>query len=74
MARGETQKESPIDFLWIYYMGVNKLGFSHREVGRQYFGYWLDLFETYKKQYNFEKARGLYHLYEEEEISSLDVL
>lgn len=74
MTRGEIQEERPIDFLWIYYMGVNKLGFTHREVGQQYFGYWLDLLETYKKQYNFEKTRKLYHLSEEEKISSLDVL
>lgn len=74
MARGEENEEKPIDFLWMRYMGVNRLGFTHREAGQQYFGYWLDLFETYKKQYNFEKTRGLYHLSEEEEISSLDVL
>lgn len=74
MARGEENEEKPIDFLWMRYMGVNRLGFTHREVGQQYFGYWLDLFEAYKTQYNFEAKRGLYHLSEEEEISSLDVL
>lgn len=55
-------------------MGVNRLGFTHREIGQQYLGYWLDLFETYKRQYNFEKSRGLYLLSEAEEISSLDAL
>lgn len=74
MARGKENEEKPIDFLWMRYMGVNRLGFTHREAGQQYFGYWLDLFEAYKTQYNFETKRGLYHLSEEEEISSLDVL
>ena len=53
-------------------MGVNRLGFSHREVGQQYFGYWLDLFETFKGQYNFETKRGLYKMLQTEETSSLD--
>ena len=74
MARGGEDREKPMDFPWIYYMGVNKLGFSYRSVGQQYFGYWLDLFETFKKQYNFETKRGLYKLFEMEEVSSLDVL
>lgn len=74
MARGGENQEKPIDFPWIRFMGVNKLGFSHRSIGQQYYGYWLDLFETYKKQYNFETRRGLYKLFQMEEISSLDVL
>ena len=73
MARGGNQ-EKPIDFLWMHYMGVNKLGFSYRSIGQQYFGYWMDLFEAYKKQYNFETKRGLYKLFQMEEVSSLDVL
>ena len=40
-----------------------------------YFGFWVDLFETYKKQYNFETKRGLYNIQEEDEpVSSLSVL
>ena len=73
-ARGEGNREKPIDFLWIQYMGVNRLGFSYRSIGQQYFGYWMDLFETHKKQYNFETKRGLYKLFQMEEVSSLDVL
>lgn len=71
---GKKEEDKPIDFCWIYYMGVNRLGFTYREIGQQYLGYWLDLFETYKKQYNFEKSRGLYVLSEGEDVSSLDVL
>ena len=74
MARGDRKNENPIDFLWIQYMGVNRLGFSYRSIGQQYFGYWMDLFETYKKQYNFETKRGLYKLFQMEEVSSLDAL
>lgn len=55
-------------------MGVNRLGFTHREAGRQYFGYWVDLFEAFKGQYNFETKRGLYQLQQAEEISSLDAI
>ncbi len=40
-----------------------------------YFGFWVELFENYKKQHNFEMKRALYSLHEEdEEISSLSVL
>ena len=67
------EQEKPVDFLWLRYMGVKKLGFSYRTVGWQYFGYWMDLFETYKKQYNFETKRGLYKLFQVEEVSSLDI-
>lgn len=74
VARGGGDHEKPYDFLWIRYMGVNKLGFSYRAIGQQYIGYWMDLFETFKKQYNFETKRGLYQLFQMEEVSSLDVL
>lgn len=74
MARGRKGEEKPIDFLWLRFIGVVKLGFTHRTVGFQYFGFWLDLFETYKKQYNFETKRGLYQLMEMEEVSTLDAI
>lgn len=66
-----------IDFSWLLYIGMNKLGFSYRECGWLYFGQWCDLFEIYKKQYNFEKKNMLYALQpevKEEPISSLSVL
>lgn len=71
-SRGEKAEEKPIDFLWMRYMGVNRLGFTHREAGQQYFGYWADLFESFKEQYNFETKRGLYQLLKAEDVSSLD--
>lgn len=74
MTRGRANEESPIDFLWLRFIGVTRLGFTHRTIGHQYFGYWADLFETYKKNYNFETKKGLYRILEMEEVSSLDVL
>lgn len=75
MARqGHNDKEEPIDFAWLTYIGMNKLGFTFRQVGQMTLGFWTDLFETYKKQYNFETKRGLYNLHEAEPISSLSVL
>lgn len=74
MARGGGDREKPIDFPWLFFIGVNKLGFTYTSIGQQYFGYWVDLFEIYKKQYNFETKRVLYRLLEMEEVSSLDVL
>lgn len=42
---------------------------------QMYLGFWMDLFEMYKKQYNFETKRGLYSIQEEDEpVSSLSVL
>ena len=66
--RGE---EKPIDFAWLIYIGMNKLGFTYTQVGQMYFGFWIDLFEEYKKHHNFETKRGLYVVEETEEKSSL---
>ncbi len=74
IARGADKREEPMDFLWLQYIGVNKIGFSYKSVGQQYFGYLMDLFETYKKQYNFETKRGLYKIFQMEAVSSLDVI
>ncbi len=74
MTRGRADEEKPIDFLWLRFIGATRLGFSHKTIGFQYFGYWADLFETYKKNYNFETQKGIYRILEMEEVSSLDVL
>lgn len=74
MARGRPSEEKPIDFLWLRFIGVTRLGFTYKTIGFLYFGYWADLFETYKKNYNFETKKGLYRILEMEEVSSLDVL
>lgn len=64
-------EEKPIDFAWLIYIGMNKLGFNYTQVGTLYFGVWVDLFEEYKKQYNFETKRGLYAVETTEEKGSL---
>lgn len=63
-----------MDFPWIFFIGMNRMGFSYREMGHLYFGKWADIFEVYKKQHNFETRKGMYNLDEEEPVSSLDVL
>lgn len=63
-----------MDFAWIRYIGVNRLGFNHSELGYQTLGQWMDLFECFKQNYNFETKKGLYSIPEAEPISSLDFL
>ncbi len=74
LTKGAEDEEKPIDFPWLIYFGMNKLGFSYREVGQMYFGFWADLYETYKKQYNFEIKRAAYRVDEMEPVSSLSAL
>jgi hypothetical protein len=72
---GERGEAKPVDFPRLRYIGMNRLGFTCRQTGHLNFGEWLDLFEAYKQQYNFEVKRMLYKLEEKEEkISSLDEL
>ena len=75
-ARGsQTEEEVLLDFPWLYQTGVTCLGFTHRTVRQQYMGWWMDLFEVYKKHHNFKTKRGLFKIAEDEEkISTLDVL
>lgn len=68
----KTEKEDqPIDFAWIIYIGMNKLGFSYEQTGQLYFGLWADLLEAFKRQYNFEIKKGLYEIETEEKRGSL---
>lgn len=64
-------EDKPIDFAWLIYIGINKLGFTYTQVGQLYFSTWVDLFEEYKRQYNFEKKKYLYVVEEEEAKGSL---
>ena len=66
----------PIDFTWVIFIGMNRLGFSCREVMRMYYGTWVDFFEVYKMVYNFETAKNLYSNekeVEEERGSLMDI-
>ena len=76
-ARGiQSEEDTPMDFPWLYQMGVTCMGFTHRTVRQQYMGLWMDLFEIYKRHHNFQAKRGLFSVSDEkeEEISTLDVL
>lgn len=68
----QDEEEEPIDFAWVFYIGMNKLGFNYRQMQHLSFGLWADLFETYKVQYNFETRRMLYKT-EEPDGSLLDL-
>lgn len=74
---GEKGEAKPVDFPRLRYIGMNRLGFSCQQAGHLNFKEWLELFEAYKQQYNFETKGMLYKVEQEEkaeEISSLDVL
>ena len=74
MTHGKSSgREEPIDIPWVYYIGMNRLGFTYRQVGRMYFGLWVDLYEMFKKQYNFEKKKMLYVIQDNERVSILDL-
>lgn len=76
-ARGvQSEEDTPMDFPWLYQMGVTCLGFTHRSVRQQYIGMWMDLFEIYKRHHNFQIKRGLFSISDdqEEKISTLDAL
>lgn len=72
---GESREEKPVDFPWLRYIGMNRLGFTYTQSGHLYFYEWFDLFDAFKQQYNFEANRMLYKVgaeEREEKISSLD--
>lgn len=71
----EKGAEKPVDFLWLRYIGMNRLGFTYAQAGHLYFSEWSGLFDAYKQHHNFETKRMLYKLEaQEEEISSLDAI
>ena len=51
---GDGEVEQLIDFAWILYIGMNKLGFSEWEVEHMYFSKWSELFFAYQKCFNAE--------------------
>ena len=60
-----------IDFDYITYMSMNRLGFSYKETMRMYLGKFIDLMEVYKRDYNFKVKRMLYIVEEEKKVTSL---
>ena len=58
------EENRPIDVSWLLFIGAAKLGYSEKEVYLMQMGKWLDLFDTYRRVYNFETARQLYSVEE----------
>lgn len=63
--------DKPIDVSWILYIGMEKLGYTEKEVYLIQLGKWLDLYETYKKVYNFETTKQLYQNQEDTKKESV---
>ena len=70
-AEEREEEPQPVNFAWILMIGV-QMGFSETEIKRMYFGKWSDLFEEYKKFYNFKIKSGLFKE-QEEQVSLLDL-
>ena len=60
-----------MDFEYIQIICVCRLGFTHEQAHFLRFGKFVDLFEAYKKLYNFETKKALYKLPEEKMVASL---
>ena len=49
-----------------------EIGYTEKEISRMYFGKWCDLFEEYKKFYNFKLKKYLFKE-EEKEVSLMEL-
>lgn len=68
----DNEHENIIDFDYVLFMAMNRLGFKYEEARHMYFGQYVNLMEIYKTVYNFETKRCLYDTGpEEKKVSSL---
>lgn len=65
------EENRPIDVSWLLFIGIAKLGYSEKEVYLMQMGKWMDLFDTYRKVYNFETTRQMYGVEETEKKDSV---
>lgn len=66
-----------MDFAWLLYIGMNKLGFTEKQVGHMTFKKWNKLYDAYKSVYDKEynmKNRGLTYAQLEYEPTIDDVI
>lgn len=66
-----------IDFAWILFIGVKKLGFTEREVGHMTLKKWHSLYKAYKKNFDLElsmRLKGVKYSDLEREITIDDVI
>lgn len=61
------EEDEPVDFAWVTFIGMNRLGLTEKRINQMYLGQWIDLYEAYKVIYNFETEKSLYQLEEKEE-------
>ena len=64
----------PIDFTWFYFIGMNKLGFTFKEVGRLTLNAFNKLYQHYKNSFDMElmlnRYRTTYQEYEEKQMEN----
>ena len=66
-----------IDFTWLLYVGVKKLGFSEKEIGRMTYRKWALLYQAYKNSFDLEltmKYKRIKYSELEKEITIDDVI
>lgn len=69
----DSGKAKTIDFAHIQILCVNRMGYTPKTAGLLYFGEYVELFEGYKKLYNFEKQKMIYKV-DEREVARLSDL
>ena len=64
----------PVDFSWFYFIGMNKLGFTYKEVGRLTLRIFNKLYQCYKNNFDLEmslnKSNTTYAEYEKKQIEN----
>lgn len=71
----DSDEAKAIDFAYIQIICVNRMGYTPKNAGFLYFGEYVELFESYKKLYNFETKKMLYRVDEgEREVARLSDL
>ena len=52
---------------------MTKFGYTEREIYMMQLGKWLDIYDTYKRTYNFEHKNKFYSVEEQEYGSVMDL-
>jgi hypothetical protein len=66
-----------IDFAWILFIGMNKLGFTEKQVGHMTWGKFSRLYNAYKRSFDNEltmKIKGIMYSDLDKEITIDDVI
>lgn len=68
---GDKEEDAALDFAWITYIGINKLGYTEKDIEKMRIGKWLDLYDAYKAVFNFEQSGRKYTVAQERKPVSL---